>query len=234
MRFYTIDPQTGQTSDSHWQWQGGNVLADGASASDGPGGFASVLEPGRKTTMWSGWLGDWDAEAGGMPEFATWTKAGWDQLWAWCESVADGLRASGGEVCLLAHARHVVADPQACLIFLRGAAERGWEGLFGIALEPAAMLTGDMLSRTPEHIERVVEAVSPVSRVASAAGARLDDQGGPLRCALSESQIDADAIIRAVLAAEQDGAELLAWPHTGEADGAALHSALHSAKTATD
>ncbi len=193
------------------------------------GGEPPEVSPGGKTIVWSGWLGDWNAQTGGMPEFATWTKAGWDQLWAWCESVADGLRASGGEVCVLAHARHVVADPQACLIFLRGAAERGWEGLFGIALDPGALLTGDMLAQTPEHIERVVEAVSPVSRVAIASGARLDVQGGPMRCPLAESEIDSGAIIRAVLAAEQGGAELLAWPESAAEDAEAVCSAARSA-----
>lgn len=228
MRLHTIDPHTGRSSDSHWHWQGGNVLDGDA------GGAGATLDPSRKTVVWSGWLGDWDAQSGGMPEFATWTKAGWDRLWAWCESVADGLRASGGEVCVLAHARHVVADPQACLIFLRGAAERGWQGLFGIALEPGALLTGDMLARTPEHIERVVEAVSPVARVAIASGARLDEQAGPVRCSLADSQIEAAAIIRAVAAAEQAGAEVLAWPDTAETDALALRSGRPSAKADSD
>lgn len=192
--------QTGGTAPSPWTWWGGNPLDPAA----------TPPPTDRPVLCRSGWFGAWTPQAGGTPEFRTWSPAGWEGLWAWCERLAGDLRAHSGQICLLPHARHVVADPQSAGLFLRGVAERGWEGVLTVGLDPGGLLTREMLPRLPEHAERMREALAPRAEVVLAAGGDPTDDGSMRAVPMERSSVDAARLLEVVVAARDRGAQVLA------------------------
>lgn len=113
--------------------------------------------PGR-TVAWSGWMAD-DADPAQdlFPrDYRTWTPEAWSALAAACDRLGPALTEQGGHLLLRPHARQILSDPQACLSFLKDR-----EGQpFRILVDPAAMLTPDMLPAAEDHLARIFGALA--------------------------------------------------------------------------
>jgi hypothetical protein len=123
---------------------------------------------GGRTVLFSGWFGDDDEPAeprrGRFPRsHRTWSPAAWAQLSALCDALVPELRSRGATACFRPHARHILADPQSCLAFLRKRENQPLE----VLLEPAAFLTPEMLPRAEDHLSRAFEALGSSPRTAA-------------------------------------------------------------------
>lgn len=152
--------------------------------------------PADRLVLWSGWLPS-DAPAGRgvfRTGAETWMGEGMRRLEEVLPWLVDQLATSGVRLCIRPHARHVISDAQSCRRLL-GAFED-----LEILIDPAAMLTPEMLPAAEEHIERVVESLAGHERVvgvvaANAAAVRVGPKGEELLpLPLHKGSIDADLI----------------------------------------
>lgn len=119
--------------------------------------------PAGITVLWAGWLSD-DADpvVGRFPlDFRLWTRAGWDALSAGLAVLAPVLDARRATLWLRPASGCILADPQACMTFLRGRPSAN----VGLLLDPVAMLTADMLGDLDDHIARAISIAGLVEGV---------------------------------------------------------------------
>jgi hypothetical protein len=114
----------------------------------------NIVGASSRIICWSGWLGD-DSEQFAR-DFRTWTKDGWAALDAWCDALIPHAAAAGATICFRPHPRHVLADAQACMSFLKRRESQPVE----VLLDPAGFLTGTMLPRAEDHLRRVLDALA--------------------------------------------------------------------------
>ena len=132
----------------------------------------------QRIVAWTGWYGDESEPAAGLfpRDFRTWTPRAWEALRSRIEAAAES-RPSTGELLLRPHSRHVISDPQACVMLLKDLPQG-----VGILLDPVSMLTPDMLPAAEDHIARALEiaAFPRIAGVLIAGAERIgDDQIGP-------------------------------------------------------
>jgi hypothetical protein len=108
------------------------------------------LPDAPRTVMYSGWFPD-----GEGIDFRTWTPTAWQALDAFCDRLRPPLEACAATLCFRPHARHILADPQACLAFLKRREGQPFE----VLLDAAAFLTPGMLGRAEDHLTRAFEAL---------------------------------------------------------------------------
>jgi hypothetical protein len=129
----------------------------------------------QRIVSWTGWFGEGaEAAAGRFPrDFMTWTPQAWKSLRSKIEEAAPGLAESGRELLLRPHARHVVSDPQACVMLMKDLPHG-----VRLLLDPVSLLTPAMLTGAEDHIGRALEVVAfgPVAAVLVAGADRLDDE----------------------------------------------------------
>ncbi len=115
---------------------------------------------GGRLVLYSGWLGEQAGPGLWTSSFRTWGPTGRDAF----DRLTARLSEAESMFCFRPHARHVLADPQTCLSFLRahesdGPDSRGSWG-FGVLLDPVAMLTPDMLDQAEDHLRRAFGALA--------------------------------------------------------------------------
>ncbi len=115
---------------------------------------ANIFGASSRIVCWSGWFGDDSTKFD--RDFRTWTREGWDALDAWCDQVLPFAAAAGARLCFRPHPRHVIADAQACMSFLKRREGQPVE----ILLDPAGLLTAAMLPRAEDHLKRIVDALA--------------------------------------------------------------------------
>src|ERR1051326_4997152 len=144
--------------------------------------------------LWSGSFGPPPDPARGLfpRDFRAWTREGRDALDAACGPLAPELARRGVELVLHPHARHILADPQACLSFLRHR-----EGV-RLLLDPAAFMMRSMLARAEDHLERIFESLGDQPSIAAVVLTnaqridRADDDGlgpSPLHAGLIDTRL---------------------------------------------
>lgn len=132
-----------------------------------------------RVVAWTGWFGDGAEPTAGVftRDFMTWTPGAWKALHARIEAAA-GAVPHGGELLLRPHARHVISDPQACVMLLKDLPQK-----VRLLLDPVSMLTPAMLSSAEDYMARALE-LAPLERVVGVliAGAEPigDDQLRPV------------------------------------------------------
>lgn len=149
-------------------WTPGNPVERAPAEGDGP------------LVCFSGWAGDQPRAGEGVfaSSFETWGPIG-RGLWA---DVLEGLAGTGRVVRLRPHARHLLSDPQGCLNLLRERGTQGSRGPFEVILEPAALLTADMLETAADHVDRALEALlgrSDVPAVVLSDAELVESEAGP-------------------------------------------------------
>lgn len=110
--------------------------------------------PAGTSAVWAGWLAD-DANPakGRFPlDFRLWTRTAWEALAAGLAAIAPALEARRATLWLRPAAGCILADPQACLTFLRSRPSPA----IGLLLDPVAMLTPDMLGDLDDHLVRAM------------------------------------------------------------------------------
>ncbi|MFG0306377.1 MAG: hypothetical protein ACF8Q5_09205 [Phycisphaerales bacterium JB040] len=104
----------------------------------------------RDTVCGSGHLATPNPDGTVPPSPATWSSPGWNAF----EGVAGELNEQGARngttLILRPHARHVLADPQSTLAWLKRSAPSHTR----ILLDPAAWLTAGMLADAQDHLAR--------------------------------------------------------------------------------
>lgn len=153
---------------------GGNLLQESPPA--------SARSPDQPLVCWSGWIeselqeAEEESGAAGLPDFRTqlrtWGPEAWDQMLRALQ--AAGQQDRPAPILLRPHARHVVSDAQRCVRFLEaiGASTPAC----GLLLDPAAMLTPDMLTDAAEHLDRMLAGLA--AAVAAGIGASGNGAGG--------------------------------------------------------
>jgi hypothetical protein len=112
--------------------------------------------PAPRLVMWSGWFGAGEPLRGSFPrDFRTWTPRGWAGLARACDGLLPALTSAGMHLWVRPHARHVLADAQSCVSFLK---EREGQPV-RLLLDPAGLLTGSMLGLAEEHLGRIFGAL---------------------------------------------------------------------------
>jgi len=109
--------------------------------------------PAPTLACFSGWLPEDHRPERGVfsPSLATWTGEGAARLQPLMDWLADELDVRRLRLALWPHARHVLSDAASLVRFLDGV-----PGI-GFILEPAALLTTDMLSDAEDHLERLAD-----------------------------------------------------------------------------
>lgn len=102
-----------------------------------------------------------------------WRSPGRAALDAFARRVGPMLTASKRTICFRPHARHVLADPQGGLQFLRDHPDEPFE----LALNPAEMLTADMLERVEDHLRRMMESLAPRAALVMLGDLRINAAG---------------------------------------------------------
>lgn len=101
---------------------------------------------------WSGWCGE--ATAGIVrADVRTWSATGWTAFERVAGQLDEAASAAGVDVILRPHARHVLADPQSTLAWLK----RTSPARLRVLLDPAAWLTPSMLDTAEDHLARAFE-----------------------------------------------------------------------------
>ena len=151
----------------------------------------------ERIIAWSGWLpADATPAAGIFPrDFRTWTSEGWEAFEKVIERLSPTLVARAMTICLRPHARHVLSDAQSCRNFM----ERAPEGI-GLLVDPASMLTPEMLPDAEDHLGRIFDALGDHPRTA-----------GVILCNVKRSGADSGALVPSPV-------------HIGEIDATALHA----------
>lgn len=115
------------------------------------------------TIVWSGWFGESAFER----DPRAWLPSGWDALAAALRAQRERLEHLGSRWLLRPHARHVLNDPQRCAKL----ADTFAGPVFGLALDPVAMLEPGMLEKWEDHVERAVGRLAPLAACAVICGA---------------------------------------------------------------
>ncbi len=134
--------------------EGGEPLAVVSAANPLRHGPLNIFGAARRVVCWSGWFGD-EAQKFDR-DFRTWTREGWAALDAWCDEVLPHAVAAGATLCFRPHPRHVLADAQACVSFLKRREGQPVE----VLLDAAGLLTASMLGRAEDHLKRMLEALA--------------------------------------------------------------------------
>lgn len=179
------------TPDSMTPLGGGEPLAVVSAANPLRHNPANVIGASTRILCWSGWFGD-DAQKFDR-DFRTWTKEGWAALDAWCDQVVPYAAAAGATLCLRPHPRHVLADAQACVSFLKRRESQPVE----IFLDAAGLLTASMLPRAEDHLKRIMDALAShpavpavlISSVIAAQGDPDQLEPAPIGTGLLSSQL---------------------------------------------
>ncbi|MBN8643715.1 MAG: hypothetical protein J0L61_00550 [Planctomycetes bacterium] len=150
-----MTPTTNQIGRS--KWSSANILS-----------AFPELAPGT-TIVWSGWFGDSAFER----DPRAWLPSGWDALATALRAQRERLEHLGSRWLLRPHARHVLNDPQRCAKF----ADTFAGPVFGLALDPVAMLEPGMLEKWEDHVERAVARLAPLAACAVVCGADLAGAG---------------------------------------------------------
>lgn len=110
-----------------------------------------------RVIAWSGWLpADAAPQAGVFPRnFRTWTPEAWETFEKVVANIGPALAAKKMSLLLRPHARHVLSDAQGCRQYM----ERAPEGV-NLLLDPASMLTPDMLPDAEDHLARTLDALA--------------------------------------------------------------------------
>lgn len=142
----------------------------------------------QRVVAWTGWFGEGaDAAAGRFPrDFRTWTPGAWKSLRERIDEAAAKL-AAGGELLLRPHARHVISDPQACIMLVKDLPPG-----VRILLDPVSMLTPAMLGSAEDHLARAME-LAPFAAAVLISGADLVDDD-ELRAAREGTALHRDAV----------------------------------------
>ena len=114
----------------------------------------NIFGAAQRVVCWSGWFGE-EAQKFDR-DFRTWTREGWGALDAWCDGVLPHAAAAGATLCFRPHPRHVLADAQACVTFLKRREGQPVE----VLLDAAGMLTAAMMARADDHLKRAMDALA--------------------------------------------------------------------------
>lgn len=104
----------------------------------------------------SGWCGEAVAGPAGpvvRPDLRTWSATGWAAFERVALELDAAATAAGVDVILRPHARHVLADPQSTLAWLK----RTNPNRLKILLDPAGWLTPSMMETADDHLARAFE-----------------------------------------------------------------------------
>ncbi|MCB9846201.1 MAG: hypothetical protein H6811_09475 [Phycisphaeraceae bacterium] len=137
---------------------------------------------------WSGWLPPETRPRQGTfpsgPE--TWMGEGRARLDDLVEWLAPSLADAGFRLALRPHARHTLNDVPSCLSFIK----RWNDAPIDLILDPAAMLTDDMVADAPDHIARIAKALGGHERVIAIVAANVRRvPTGPHRVELAEAPV---------------------------------------------
>jgi hypothetical protein len=102
---------------------------------------------------WSGWCGEAARGENARADVRTWSATGWTAFERVAKELDAAAEAAGVDVILRPHARHVLADPQSTLAWLRRTSPQRLK----ILLDPAAWLTPSMLETADDHLARAFE-----------------------------------------------------------------------------
>lgn len=110
--------------------------------------LADLTAPGDTIVGWSGTLAPTLFESHPM----TWLRSGREAFTKFCEEIAPQLESCGKRLCYQPHCRHVLCDPQSCLVL-----DKEQEGPIGFALSPAELLEPVMIPDLEDHLTRAFE-----------------------------------------------------------------------------
>lgn len=155
-----------------------NVLDSGQATIllDAVNAGAAVGEAGvDRWIIWSGWLGGSKFER----DPRTWGPRGLAAWRGWMDRASADLAGSRTRLLVRPHARHAMCDVQRCASWLSelDKAGPGRRELFGLALEPAALLEPEMLPQAEDHLRRAIETLGPKAEVILVSGARPTEDG---------------------------------------------------------
>ena len=124
---------------------------------------------------------------------ATWLRPGHEALEAAWAALAPRVRSTGGTVCFVPHARHVLSDVQSSAHFHRERPDDPLE----IALAPADLLEVDMLDDVEVHLTRMFETLGPItsSVMLEDVADEVDGHGLPRRCPLGAGRLPRDVVL---------------------------------------
>lgn len=149
----------------------------------------SVIEGCPRVVAWSGSMasGLFDRDP------LSWMPRPREAFRALCDGLAPVLIERGVKTLWRPHARHVLADPQTCLSYLR---DREGEP-FGLAFEPASLFEPEMLPMAESHLERAFESLGPVCDLAILTNTRIADHPeSPESTPLHEGDLDGSLIAK--------------------------------------
>lgn len=136
--------------------------------------------PDQPLVCWSGWIEpelqeaeEEESGAAGLPDFRTqlrtWGPESWNQMLGACRaSQTQAQQNRPAPILLRPHARHVISDAQRCVRFLEAIGATA--PACGLLLDPAAMLTPDMLPDAAEHLDRMLAGLAAAARAGIGAG----------------------------------------------------------------
>lgn len=158
-----------------------------------------------RLAAWSGWLPeDSTPERGAFrADLRTWQPAARAKFDDVCDWLAPTLRQRELMLAIRPHARHVLSDAQGCITFLKKREGQPFE----LLVEPAAMLTPDMLPDAAEHLERIIDALARFEAVAGFLVSNVEkvDLGDGVielrTCPISMGILDPDFVARPCRAA---------------------------------
>lgn len=130
--------------------------------------------------VWSGWFGEspWERDP------RAWLPGGWDRLVEVLRAARAGLELRRTRWLLRPHARHVLNDPQRCAKFV----EMFGGGVYGLAIDPVALLEPSMVPKWEEHTERVLARLAGFSECIVVSAAGVAGSGDDERVVLDESE----------------------------------------------
>lgn len=149
--------------------------------------------PGKWIFAWSGTL----AESAGDVSPLNWMR-GPALLDEACESLGPQLARHQRRLLLVPHARHVLSDARSALTWWCRHVNSGQElfastrppegeRVFGLALDPVALLEPSMVGDAPDHLRTLLAALGPRADAVILRGARPSEDGERMEaCALHE------------------------------------------------
>ncbi|MGP1346455.1 MAG: hypothetical protein ACTS3F_07290 [Phycisphaerales bacterium] len=160
---------------------------------------------------WSGRLVLWSGSGAAMGEdshegffdrsLGTWGPVALEHF----KGVVDRLAAVGDHLgvrlVFRPHARHVLADPQRCLGFLRDRADAP----IGLLVDPGAMLERSMLREVDDHVARAISALAPLADGVALTSVAGDPGAGVSADTLEAPPMEIVALSRGLANAERAG-----------------------------
>jgi hypothetical protein len=130
-------------------------------------------------------------------DFRTWSREGWEAMSGSLDAMLPAIITARAELWLRPHARHILADPQGCISFLRAREHQPVR----LLLDPAAFLTGSMLASAEDHLARAFDALGSHPSVRAVVLANVqrtdpDDQDALGPAPLHRGLLDAALILR--------------------------------------